>query len=57
MSNFMDFQEDVLDLISEEDIIYADGLNIDQELSYVAKIVCPFSDFNFLRTFLSKVKF
>lgn len=29
MSNFMDFQEDVLDLISEEDIIYADGLNID----------------------------
>lgn len=57
MSNFMDFQEHVLYLMSEEDVIYADGLNIVQELSYVAKIVFLFADFNFLGTFPSKVKF
>lgn len=43
MSSFMDLQGNVL--------------NLDQELSYVASMECPFVDFNFQETFLSKVKF
>lgn len=52
----MDLQRDALDLMAEEDISYEDGLH-DQELSYVASKECPFADFNFRGTFLSKVKF
>lgn len=52
----MDLQRDALDLMAEEDISYEDGLH-DQELSYVASKECPFADFNFRETFLSKVKF
>lgn len=57
MSSFMDLQRDVLDLMGEEDFNYTDGFNLDQELSYVASMECPFADFNFRGTFLSKVKF
>lgn len=52
----MDLQRDALDLMAEEDISYEDGLH-DQDLSYVASMECPFADFNFRGTFLSKVKF
>lgn len=52
----MDLQRDALDLMAEEDISYEDGLH-DQELSYVASMECPFADFSFRGTFLSKVKF
>lgn len=52
----MDLQGDALSLMAEENISYEDGLH-DQELSYVARIECPFADFNFRGTFLSKVIF
>lgn len=48
--------QDVLDVMAEEEISYKDGLH-DQELSYVASMECPFADFSFRGTFLSKVKF
>lgn len=49
----MNVQGDTFDLMDEEDFSYADGLNLDQELSYVANTECSFTDFNFQGTFLS----
>lgn len=53
MSSFMNVQGDTLDLMDEEDFSYADGLNLDQELSYFANTECSFTDFNFQGSFLS----
>lgn len=49
MSSFMNIQGDTLDLMDEEDFSYADGLNLDQELSYLPTRNAP------LRISISKV--
>lgn len=38
----MDLQGSIFDLMAEEDFSYADGLNLDQELSYVVSMEFPF---------------
>lgn len=49
--------QDILETISSFMDHQGDVFNIDRELSFVVSMECPFVDFNFRGTLLSKVKF